>query len=282
MTAALVLLCASGLTGARTLDQAPGYLKKEGNFVLVPASAMAGLGAVVGGVIALPAALVTAPIGWAAGDPLGYALLPVSVLGAAGGEAGYHIGGAIPWALKNGFYDAPMAGIARIKGEPPSGLVAQVDPPPAINAVDIQYLASTPEDARIPVVPPRQYSAALPPPKEPTSLMLKRALSPFKPPPGSIPATATPGSRPVIPPRLPAAAAVSPSLAPSAPAAVVPPPAVRAPEPRVQARSPEAPSRQAEPRPEPAVEDAPVDDSVEYERPSLKKKKRKFSERFSF
>lgn len=281
MMAALVFLLASGVAGARTLDQVPPYLNKEGHFVSIPAIAVGGLGGFIGGVLALPAALVAAPIGWAAGDPLGYALLPVSLLATGGAEAGYHVGGAIPWALKNGFYDAPMAGIAKIRGEPASGMVAQVEPPPETSG-EIQYLASTPEEARIPVVPPRQYSAALKPPKEPTSLMLKRSLSPFKPPPGSVgtaPAARSAPAASVIPPR-PAPAARP--AAPVAPAAALAPAPVRAAAPAARAGDlPAEPARSEAPAAEAAPE--PVfDDGVDVERPSLKKKKRKFSERFSF
>lgn len=272
---ALALLLACGIAPARTLEQVPAYLKKEGNFVAYPAIAGGWLGILVGGVIALPATIIAAPIGWAAGDPLGYAMIPLSVLATGGGEIGYNIGGAIPWVLKNGFYDAPMQGIARIKGEPPSGLVAQVEPPPVTNG-DTQYLDSTPGDARIPVVLSRRSSAALPPPKEPTSLMLRRQLSPFKPP-------FKPPVKPV--PRAPvasvtSAAAVSASAAAPEPAPEPPPPA------QAQASPSQAVPTEAkigstvEPPPSTA---RPPDPDPEADRPSLKsKKKRKFSERFRF
>lgn len=304
--AALVLVLTVGSTGARTLDQVPHYLKKEGNFVSYPAIAVGGIGAVVGGVIALPAALVAAPIGWAAGDPLGYALLPVSLVATAGIEAGYHVGGAVPWVVKNGFYDAPMTGIAKIRGEPASGLVAQVDPPPEKTPADIQYLASTPVEARVPVELPYERSLALPPPKEPTSLMLKRQLSPFKLPPGAAvpaaaatraalgrpaPVSAPPApvsAAPVVPPPTPAAessigvpAAAAAAVPPTAAAPVRAAPARAAGTPRPAAGSP-APRSEPEPTPAAEAGGPAADDAAEVERPSLKKKKRKFSERFGF
>ncbi len=273
---ALALLLACGIAQARTLEQVPAYLKKEGNFVAYPAFAGGWLGIFVGSVIALPAALIAAPIGWAAGDPLGYAMIPLSVFATGGGEIGYNIGGAIPWVLKNGFYDAPMQGIARIKGEPPSGLVAQVEPPP-VTSGDPQYLDSTPSDARIPVVLSRQSSAALPPPKEPNSLMLRRQLSPFKPPVKPVPRAPAASVMP--------AAGVSTS---TAAAAAAPEPAPEPPLPPVQAQA------QAS-LPQAAPAEAKIGSTVEppsstarppepdAERPSLKsKKKRKFSERFRF
>lgn len=269
---ALALLLACGIAQARTLEQVPAYLKKEGNFVAYPAFAGGWLGIFVGGVIALPAALIAAPIGWAAGDPLGYTMIPLSVFATGGGEIGYNVGGAIPWVLKNGFYDAPMQGIARIKGEPPSGLVAQVEPPP-VTSGDTQYLDSTPSDARIPVVLSQQSSAALSPPKEPTSLMLRRQLSPFKPP-----------VKPV--PRAPVASVMSAAGVPASAAA--PEPAPEPPLPPVQAQA-QASLSQAAPaeakigstiEPPPSTARPPDADA---ERPSLKsKKKRKFSERFRF
>ncbi len=274
-TIAFALLLACGITQARTLEQVPAYFKKEGNFVAYPAIAGGLLGMFVGGVISLPAVLIAAPIGWAAGDPLGYAMVPLSVLATGGGEIGYNIGGAIPWALKNGFYDAPMQGIARIKGESPSGLVAQVEPPP-VTSGDTQYLDSTPGDARIPVVLSRQSSAALPPPKEPTSLMLRRQLSPFKPP-------VKPAPRPPVASVVPAAGVSAPAPAP-APAPEPEPqafPAVQA-----QASLPQATPAESETGPlvEPASPTTKSPEAeAEAERPSLKsKKKRKFSERFRF
>lgn len=176
----------SGFAGARTLDQVPSYLEREGGFVAHPARAMGYLGLVVGAIVALPASLVALPFGVAAGDPLGYVLVPTSVAATAGAEAGYHVGAALPWALKKGFYDAPMAGIARVKGVPPSGLVAEIEPYEP-DLVALQYLESTPPAARVPVTDTPRVSAALPPPPEATSLILfKRSISPFKPPPESL------------------------------------------------------------------------------------------------
>lgn len=296
-----VLACQS--VQARTLDQVPEYLKKEGPFVTVPAVGGAALGTGVGAVLALPATLVAGPIGWAAGDPLGYAMVPPSLLGAGGGEVGYHLFGAIPYGLKSAFYDGPMYVVHRIKGDPLSGLVAQVDPPPRLEATP-QYLASTPPDSRIPVDPGQTYSNALPPPREPTSMMLRRQLSPFKPPPLPVRAPAAP----VVP--APAAAAVAiPAVAkaepvvqpleqpalpvpvrssqvPVAPAESAP----AAPAPVAQAEKaapktePEARRRPVEPVPSAVAVPAAADDAatdVEVERPTIKKK-RKFSERFRF
>jgi hypothetical protein len=251
---ALVLLLAGGFAQARTLDQVPGYLKKEGNFVAVPAIAVSAVGFVAGSVVALPAALVAAPLGWMAGDPLGYAATPVSVFAAAGAEAGYHIGGAVPWVVKKSLYDAPMTGIARIRGEPASGLVAEVEPPPPEN-VYIQYLASTPEDARVPVTPLRTTSAALPPPQATSLMLLKRRISPFKPPPDAMSAAAR-APAPVVP----ATAAAAPATVPAQAAA--------------PARADAAPAAAA-PRAETRVE-------ADQDRPSLRPRKRKFSERFGF
>lgn len=267
-TVALALCLALGPAQARTLDQVPAYLKKEGNFVSYPAIAVGGLGLAVGALVALPAALVTAPIGFLAGDTLGYAMLPSSVVGAAGAEAGYHVGGAIPWVVKNGFYDAPMTGIAKIKGEAPSGLVAQVDPAPDVAPTDLQYLASTPTDARIPVEVSQRYSAALPPPKEPTSLMLKRQLSPFKPPEW----------------RAPVARSAAPAAAGAAAAKAAAPVTATQPAPAARAASGEgirpAPAAQPSTAPAPAyADDVPA---IDVERPTLRKKKRKFSDRFGF
>lgn len=284
-TVVMVFFLALGTAQARTLDQVPPYLGKEGNFVKYPAIAVGGVGMVVGGLIGLPAAVVSTPIGFLAGDPLGYAMLPSAVLATAGTEAGYHIGGAIPWAVKNAVYDAPMAGIAKIRGEPASGLVAQVDPPPAVQPTDLQYLASTPEGARIPVQPPYIYSTALPPPREPTSLMLKRQLSPFKPPATPVPAArasrapaplAAPA--PLPHPTVPAATAEPAPVAPVTPVSAAAPAAPVAPVAPVQPRT-VAPQEPATSARESVVDDA----DVEQERPSLrKKKKRKFSERFGF
>lgn len=315
-TAALIAMLVCGFSQARTLDQVPPYLEKEGKFVSYPALGIGALGAVIGTVISLPAVVVAAPIGWAAGDPLGYSLVPVSVVATGGAEVGYHVGGALPWLLKNGFYDAPMTAVARIKGEPASGLVAQVEPPPA-NRGDIQYLDTTPPAARVPVVLARQYSSALPPPKPPTSLMLRRQLSPFKPPPmpvkGAAPARkpvsvapAALAPKPSFPPPAPPAAvappplvSVPPVLAEPAPATVEPvaalPPAIVTPPPPVSAPPPVVvpPAVVVEPEPTPpvevAAESSPASDDVSQEagsdeasRPAIKKKKRKFSERFSF
>lgn len=216
-TAALVVMVSCSVTQARTLDQVPPYLENEGKFVSYPALAVGGLGAFVGAVVSLPAVAVAAPIGWAAGDTLGYSLVPVSVVATGAAEAGYHIGGAIPWVVKNAFYDAPMTVVARIKGEPASGLVAQVEPAPE-NRGDIQYLETTPPAARVPVVLAQQYSNALPPPKPPTSLMLRRQLSPFKAPP--LPVKGAPVKKPVSPPVPPVAVAPRAAPAPVVPAAV--------------------------------------------------------------
>jgi hypothetical protein len=349
-TAALVVLFSCSFAQARTLDQVPPYLEKEGKFVSYPALAVGGLGAFVGAVVSLPAVVVAAPVGWAAGDPLGYSLVPVSVVATGGAEAGYHLGGAIPWVVKNAFYDAPMKVVARIKGEPASGLVAQVEPAPA-NRGDTQYLETTPPAARVPVVIAQQYSSALPPPKPPTSLMLRRQLSPFKAPPlpvkgaparkaspSPVPPVAT-AARPLPPPVMPAAEVVRPPAPPAEPVwsppppavvtpppppavvvpepAVVPPPAVMSPvvvdappsaspPPAVEevasryaqepfAASPPvvgapiqvdaAPGTESMPAaaPVPVVEDIVVEGEADAgQRPALKKKKRKFSERFGF
>lgn len=179
----LAMAVFSGLAGARTLDQVPSYLEREGGFVSAPARAVGYLGLAIGSVVALPASIVALPFGIAAGDPLGYVLVPTSVGATGGAEAGYHIGGALPWVLKKGFYDAPMAGIARVKGVPPSGLVAEIEPREP-DLLALQYLESTPAAARVPVTDTPRVSAALPPPPEATSLILfKRSISPFKPPP---------------------------------------------------------------------------------------------------
>lgn len=272
LTAVLVLLWMSvGPVAARTLDQPPAYIKKEGNFVTYPARAFSALCTVVGGVIALPADLVALPIGFAAGDPLGYGLLPSAVVGNGLGEAGYHVGGAIPYAIKKTFYDGPLYVAHAIKGDALSGLVAHVEPAPDFGPTDLQYLDSTPGDDRVAVQNVREYSLALPPPRQPTSLMLKRQLSPFKLPPTA--------SAPVAPVTPPAAAPAQPAAAAPAPAAPVetaaapapvglPPPAPRA----VPAQKPE---------PQPAAEES-VAPQEPVERPSLRKKKRKFSERFGF
>jgi len=323
-TAALVVLFACAHAQARTLDQVPPYLEKEGKFVSYPALAVGGLGALVGAVVSMPAVVVAAPVGWAAGDTLGYSLVPVSVVATGAAEAGYHVGGAIPWVVKNAFYDAPMTVVARIKGEPASGLVAQVEPPPAHRG-DIQYLETTPPAARVPVVLAQQYSNALPPPKPPTSLMLRRQLSPFKapplpvkgapvkkasPPPPPVPSP-SPGAAaepvwtpPVVTPPPPAAVAPAPVVAPPpavvVPAAVderpafVPPAVVEAPKPEVvpppvavappQVEAPAVPDPEPSPAPAPVVEDVAAEDdgAASGQRPALKKKKRKFSERFGF
>ncbi len=272
-TVVMVLFLAMGTAQARTLDQVPPYLAKEGGFVRYPALAVGYLGLTVGALVALPVSLVAAPIGLAADDPLGYAVAPAAVTGTAGAEIGYHVGGAIPWVLKNAFYDAPMAGIARVRGERPSGLVAQVEPAPEVVPSDLQYLASTPRGARVPVDPPYNYSRALPPPREPTSLMLRRQLSPFKPP-ASVPARtavrATPAS---------VAPAVAPVTAPAAATAAAGTAVSAAPPAAAHPRPVQPPARSAEPVAGPAVED----DDMPVDRPSLrKKKKRKFSERFGF
>lgn len=289
MVAVLVSLAlSSGPLAARTFDQPPAYIKKEGSFVVYPARAVSLAGALVGGVLALPAALISTPIGYAAGDPLGYALVPSSMVGIGFGEIGYHVGGAVPWALKKTFYDGPMLAVTAIKGYPASGLVAQVDPPPAVTLADIQYLESTPSEARVLVVPPREYSVALPPPRQPTSLMLKRQLSPFKLPPGTpviAPAAATSSASlsrrsPIVPAPEPVPAAPAEPVVPAAPAQ----PAAAAPVESAAAAQdigvPPVPVAAPPPAaaPKPAVKEA----DEEVERPSLKKKKRKFSERFGF
>lgn len=280
--AALAILLLSGLSQARTLDQVPPYIQKEGGFVTYPAKAVGYLGMAVGAVVALPAVVIAAPLGWAAGDPLGYAVLPVSVMATGVGEAGYHVGGAIPWALKKGFYDAPMAGIARVRGIAPSGMVADLEPPPP-DLTDLQYLASTPPDARVPATDDRRVSVALPPPPEATSLMLlKRKVSPFKPPPGSVPPAAS--ARTHVP--APAGAApVAPSVRPApapvpAAKAVLPAPVTAA---SVAAEAVVAPAPPVSRRvAEPAPPAEPVVESEESsERPSIRKKT-KFSERFRF
>lgn len=278
-TVVMVLFLAVGTAQARTLDQVPPYFAEEGGFVRYPALAVGYLGLTVGALVALPVSLVAAPIGLAAGDPLGYAATPAALTGTAGAEIGYHVGGAIPWALKNAFYDAPMAGIARVRGERPSGLVAQVDPAPDVDPSDLQYLASTPTGARVPVEPPYNYSRALPPPREPTSLMLRRQLSPFKPP-----ATA-PARSPARP--APGVSAAAPAVAApvTVPRSAAPAPAAQTVLPATPQPAAEAPAR-ARPAAPPARSAAPpaMDDDVPEERPSLrdKKKKRKFSERFGF
>lgn len=288
MVAVLVSLAlSSGPLAARTFDQPPAYIKKEGSFVVLPSRIVSVAGIVFGGVIALPAALVSTPIGYAAGDPLGYALIPSSLVGTGLGEVGYHVGGAIPWALKKTFYDGPMLAVARIKGDPASGLVAQVDPPPAVSLADIQYLESTPSESRVLVVPPREYSVALPPPRQPTSLMLKRQLSPFKLPPGTpviAPAAATSSASlsrrsPVAPAPAPAEPVAAP-VEPAAPAAAAPAPVESA----AAAQDIGVPPAPVAAKPAPAVVPEPVaeEPAEEVERPSLKKKKRKFSERFGF
>ncbi len=299
----LLLLVFCGPAMARNLDQVPPYLKKEGSFVAYPAIVVGVLGAVVGGIIALPASLIAAPIGWAAGDPLGYAMLPVSVLGTAGAEAGYHVGGAVPWVLKKGFYDAPMTGMAKIRGEPASGLVAQVEPPPTAPGYP-QYLDSTPAEARVPVTLPRHYSAALIPPPEPTSLMLRRQLSPFKPPTvrGAV-SSASGHAVPAPPPVAVSQTAVPTATAPSTAASFAEPPAaagvVTAPvavtpmvvDAPVDAAPVVVPSDVASVESPPAATDEPAKPAVEEpatakaepaERPTLKKKKKSFSERFRF
>lgn len=277
MVAVLVSLALScGPAAARTLDQPPAYIKKEGAFVVWPARAVSLLGLAVGAVVASPLALISAPIGLAAGDPLGYAVVPSSLAANALGEVGYHVGGAVPWAVKKTLYDGPLLLAATIKGEAPSGLVAQVDPPPALTPTDLQYLESTPTEARTAVIPAREYSLAVPPPRQPTSLMLKRQLSPFKLPPTAAASRAplsrqSPAMPPAAAPVTPAAAAVSaapPATAPvesdAAPASIgVPPP------------RPAPPPRAVEPAPPPAAD-------IESNRPTLKKKKLKFSERFGF
>lgn len=279
----LVFLMVTGLAQARTLDQVPAYLKKEGGFVTYPAIAASALGLTAGAILSLPAALLAAPVGWAAGDPLGYALLPVSVLATGGAEAGYHVGGALPWALKNGFYDAPMAGIARVKGERPSGMVADIEPPPPDLSLT-QYLESTPPEARLPVADDRRVSAALPPPKEATSLMLlKRKVSPFKPPPG-VGGAPTRAARvsPSAPGTAPAPVAMPPS--PAAGVAPLPAPPVTVAAPTTAPVSP-GPARAAPLVPASSPVSSDAAEAVEVERPSLKgekKKKRKFSERFGF
>lgn len=285
MVAVLVSLAlSSGPLAARTFDQPPAYIKKEGSFVVLPSRIVSVAGIVFGGVIALPAALVSTPIGYAAGDPLGYALIPSSLVGTGFGEVGYHVGGAIPWALKKTFYDGPMLAVARIKGDPASGLVAQVDPPPAVSLADIQYLESTPSESRVLVVPPREYSVALPPPRQPTSLMLKRQLSPFKLPPGTpviAPAAATSSaSLSRRSPVAPAPAPAEPVAAPVEPAAAAPAPVESA----AAAQDIGVPPAPVAAKPAPAVAPEPVaeEPAEEVERPSLKKKKRKFSERFGF
>jgi len=286
MVAVLVSLAlSSGPAAARTFDQPPAYIKKEGSFVVYPSRAVGVAGIVFGGLIALPAALISTPIGFAAGDPLGYALIPSSLVGTGFGEVGYHVGGAIPFALKKTFYDGPMLAVARIKGDPASGLVAQVDPPPAVSLADIQYLESTPSEARVLVVPPREYSVALPPPRQPTSLMLKRQLSPFKLPPGTpvvAPAAATSSAS------LSRRSPVAPAVAPVAPAAAEPVTAAPAPVEPAPVESAAVqdigvpPVPVTAPPPAAAPEPAAAEPAEEVERPSLKKKKRKFSERFGF
>lgn len=287
MVAVLVSLAlSSGSLAARTFDQPPAYIKKEGSFVVLPSRVVSVAGIVFGGLIALPAALISTPIGYAAGDPLGYAMIPSSLVGTGFGEVGYHVGGAIPWALKKTFYDGPMLAVAKIKGDPASGLVAQVDPPPAVSLADIQYLESTPSEARVLVVPPREYSVALPPPRQPTSLMLKRQLSPFKLPPGTpVIAPAATTSSASLSRRSPVAPEPAPVEPVSTPAPVEPAAAAPAPvESAAAAQDIGVPPAPVAARPAPAVAPEPVaeEPAEEVERPSLKKKKRKFSERFGF
>lgn len=280
--AALAILLLSGLSQARTLDQVPSYLQKEGGFVTHPARAFGYFGMVVGTVVALPAAAIAAPVGWAAGDPLGYAMVPVSVLATGAGEAGYHVGGAIPWALKKGFYDAPMAGIARVRGTAPSGMVADLEPP-APDLTDLQYLASTPPDARVPAADDRRVSVALPPPPEATSLMLlKRKVSPFKPPPGSVP---SPASAKVHVPAPTGPASATPTVRPvpvPAPAQAILPAPVTAAAPAAAATAAPVVPRIGSGAERASPAESAVDSEEQPERPSLRKKKPRFSERFRF
>lgn len=255
---ALGVCLLSGVAQARTLDQVPVYIKKEGGFVTYPAQAVGYLGLAVGAVVATPFAIVAAPFGFASGDPVRYTLLPVSVLATGGAEAGYHVGGALPWVLKNAFYDAPMSGIARLKGWPPSGLVADLGPPPP-DPTETQYLASTPPDARVLLPDVPRVSAALPPPREATSLiLLKRRISPFKPPPESAQRAAK--AQVSLPQPLPV------------------------PRPATAARA--KPAAELPVPPKAAVVDAESDigdaERAASERPRLKAKKRRFSERFRF
>lgn len=269
LMAALVLSCMPvGPAAARTLDQPPAYIQKEGNFVAYPARVVGGIGVLAGGLLALPAALVSTPVGFMAGDPLGYSILPSAVVGNGVGEIGYHVGGAIPYLVKKTFYDGPQYVVHAIKGDALSGMVADVEPPPEFAPIDLQYLASTPVDARLPVNNQRSYSIALPPPRQPASLMLRRQLSPFRLP---TPAGVPPADR---------AALVKPSPAPAAEtAAETARPTVEA---AVVGLPPMAPgAAPPEQKPTPG-EEGEVASSPTPERPSLRKKKRKFSERFSF
>lgn len=292
VAAGLLASLSVGQVEARTLDQPPSYFESEGHFVSYPALAGGALGAVVGSIIALPAAAIAAPIGYFSGDTIGYAAVPISVVATGGAEVGYHVFGAIPWALKNALYDAPMHGIARAKGERPSGTVAAVDPPPSDPMLN-QYLASTPPAARAPVQLDRTRSLALKPPPELTSLMLKRSLSPFVLPPevarqfqnvqpiANIPAR-MPAPTPVRPAPQPAAVP-EPVLAPQE-AATPPPEAPSTPEPPSAAASvapAAAPVPDSAPVPAPSAV-APAAESAD--RPTLKRKKQKksFSERFGF
>lgn len=227
--AAVAVLLAGVLTvgtaQGRTLDQVPGYLKQEGIFVTVPAYGMAGLGMAVGGLIGLPGSLISAPLGLLSGDVVGYALVPPAVTAAGGAELGYHLGGALPWLLKNAFYDAPMQGVARLKGPAANGLVAEVQPV-ELDPTRTQYLESTPPGRRVLLAQDNFRSKALPPPRDARSLiLLKRRISPFKPPPG------TPGGGPltarvapaVVAPVIPPRPALSVPPAPVVPAAPLSP-----------------------------------------------------------
>jgi hypothetical protein len=311
---ALILAFLPGLATARTLDQVPSYFKEEGGFVSYPAVAVGALGGVAGAIIALPASLVAAPLGFAAGDTLGYAMVPVSVLARGGTEVGYHLGGGIPWALKNGFYDAPMAGVAKIKGEPASGVVAVVEPPPQTPALP-QYLDSTPKMARLPVEPPSGVALA-PPASEYDPGLIRQQVRPPNPNtpfvlPSSVYERAERNRRaaeaanvnildrgavrpPVVRPAAPAApapAAAVPSevvvpaaaaLAPAQPAVATPERAMPAPAAAPAQPAPVASAPKPAPQAEveaPAAAEAPAD---EGDRPSLKKKKKSFSERFRF
>lgn len=314
---ALLAVSLPGFAAARTLDQVPSYFKEEGGFVSYPAVALGSVGGVVGSIVALPASLVALPLGFAAGDPLGYALVPVSVLARGGTEVGYHVGGAVPWVLKNGFYDAPLAGVARIKGEPPSGMVAVVEPPPTTPVMP-QYLESTPRLARLPTEVPAGVALA-PPANDYDPGLIKQKVRPPNPnTPFILPASvydraernrraaeaanvnildrgasrppvvrsAPPSPSPAVAPE--PVSSASAALAPAAAAAPAPAPALApgaaAPAPVTQAAAPAVKSAPAQKPPSGgdfgAEATAPV---PEEDRPSLKKKKKKsFSERFRF
>lgn len=285
---AIVSVLSAGQAEARTLDQAPAYLASEGNFVRYPAFAGAAIGGAIGAVISLPADLVAGLVGTYKGDTVGYAAVPFSLFATGGAEAGYHVFGAIPYAVKKVFYDAPMYGIAKAKGERPSGTVAQVDPPPMDPMLN-QYLASTPPAARVPVQLDRSRTLALKPPPELTSLMLKRSLSPFVLPPevarqfqnikpvANIPLKQAPVVPAPAAAEKPAESAPVPPTASQREQATAKQVAVPAAEQSALAQAPDA----ASPVPRADAPDGTAPSAAD--RPTLKRpRKKSFSERFGF